>query len=59
MYICEFIKKLGYDGIEYGSAMKEGGVNLAFFDDSKLSCVETSVIEVSNINIEYNILDQG
>ncbi len=58
-YICEFVKKLGYDGIEYGSAMKEGGINLAFFDDSKLTCVETSVIEVSNINIEYNNLDQA
>jgi len=51
-YLCEYIKHLGYDGVEYGSSLDEKGVNLVFFDDTKLDCVRTKVYEVSKIEIE-------
>lgn len=53
-YLCEYIKSLGYHGVEYGSAMHEGGINLVIFDDDKYECVKTKVFEISKIDIESN-----
>ncbi|MGD0709569.1 MAG: RES family NAD+ phosphorylase [Bacteroidales bacterium] len=52
-YLCEFVKSQGYDGVEYGSAMNKGGINLAIFNDNKLKCVSKKVIEIKNIIIDY------
>lgn len=52
-YLCEFIKHIGFDGIEYGSAMKKGGINLAVFNDSKFECIERKIVEVNSIEITY------
>jgi hypothetical protein len=52
-YLCEFIKHLGFDGVEYGSAMKKGGINLAIFNDSKLECFDKEIIEVKDIKISF------
>ncbi len=51
-YLCEYIKHLGYDGVEYGSSLHEDGINLVFFDDTKLDCTRTKVYEVSKIDIQ-------
>jgi hypothetical protein len=50
-YICEYIKFIGFDGVEYGSAMKKGGVNIAIFEDSKFECVNLEVVEIKRIEI--------
>lgn len=50
-YLCEYIKHLGYDGVEFGSAMHEEGINLVIFNDEKLEIVRTRVFEVSKIEI--------
>ena len=50
-YLCEFIKYIGFEGVEYGSAMRKGGVNIAFFDDIKFQCTKTEIVEVENIEI--------
>lgn len=52
-YLCEFIKHIGFDGVAYGSAMKKRGVNIAIFDDTKIECTETKVIEIKDISIIY------
>jgi hypothetical protein len=52
-YLCEFIKHIGFDGVAYGSAMKKRGVNIAIFDDTKIECIETKVIEIKDISIIY------
>ena len=52
-YLCEYIKHLGYDGVEYGSSLNEGGINLVIFNDHLLECVNTIVHEISNIDIQY------
>jgi hypothetical protein len=52
-YLCEFIKHIGFDGVEYGSSMKKNGINLAIFDDATFECVEREVIEIKNIDISF------
>ncbi|WP_430968318.1 RES family NAD+ phosphorylase [Spongiimicrobium sp. 2-473A-2-J] len=56
-YLCEYIKHLGYDGVEYGSSLHEDGINLVIFDETKLKCTSTKVHEISKINIESDVLE--
>jgi len=44
-YVCEFIKKQGYDGMTYKSS-KGPGFNIAIFNDEKLICKETELYEL-------------
>ncbi len=55
-YLSEFIKSLGYDGIEFKSSQNPKGYNLAIFNPSKLKCIETKVYEIEDINFEYQII---
>ena len=48
-YIAEFIKSQGYDGVEYTSTLKEGGFNIALFDEKLAICRAVETIEVSKI----------
>ncbi len=52
-YLCEYIKSLNIEGVEYASAMHEGGTNYAFFDEAKFRFikVETKTVETINITI--------
>lgn len=50
-YLCEFVKSLGYDAIEYSSALNTGGINLAVFDDKNLSCKSVDVYEVDDVEL--------
>ncbi|MDR1355774.1 MAG: RES domain-containing protein [Propionibacteriaceae bacterium] len=51
-YIAEFIKSQGYDGVEYASTLKEGGYNIAIFDERLLECVSVNTVEVTKIQYE-------
>ncbi len=55
-YLCEYIKSLGYDGVEYGSSLHEGGINLVIFNDEKLECISVDVHEISKIEIQSELL---
>lgn len=55
-YICEYIKSLGYDAIEYGSSLNDGGRNLAIFDDKKAEIIKTEVHEVTSMELEIEPL---
>lgn len=53
-YLCEFIKKVGYDGVVYRSSVSEG-INLALFDAAKAApgavsqyCITKVTVEVGN-----------
>jgi len=53
-YIAEFIKGqehdgIVYDGVEFASTLNEGGSNIAIFDESLFSCIETQTVEISQI----------
>lgn len=39
-YLCELIKRIGYDGVRYRSSLNSGGYNYAFFDVEALFPVE-------------------
>ena len=47
-YLCEFIRKSGFDGLIYNSSVAEG-YNVAIFSDHKLECVDTELYEIKNI----------
>ena len=48
-YIAEFIKSQGYDGVEYASTLKEGGRNIAIFNEDILKCVSVETLEISKV----------
>lgn len=54
-YLCEYIKSLGYDAIEYGSSINSKGINLAIFnDDLKIECQSVEVYEIDKIRLHAN-----
>lgn len=57
-YLCEYIKSLGYDGVEYGSSLDEDGINLVVFNDNVLTCNSVEVHEISKIEIQSNSLNK-
>jgi hypothetical protein len=50
-YLCEFVKRCGYDGVMYRSAA-EGGVNLALFDPGRAVFVDVKSRYISKILVE-------
>ncbi len=57
-YICDYIKSIGFDGIQYKSTMCSDGINVAVFDENKLSCVETYDFDIDVINYGYKSIDE-
>lgn len=54
-FLCEYIKsKLGFDAVEYKSAMNPDGFNLAIFNDSKLKCVEANFYTVTDLQYKWS-----
>ena len=49
-YIAEFVKSQGYDGVEYESTLRRGGLNVALFDESLVECIDVKTIEVTNVD---------
>lgn len=56
-YLCEFIKSLGYDGIEYSSSLNPEGFNVALFFDEKVAPVKSKVYEVRQIFYQYQLAE--
>lgn len=50
-YICEFIKKKGFDGVIYRSSVSDG-INLALFDPSKAQGGTVELYNVSKVLVE-------
>jgi hypothetical protein len=51
-YLCEFIKKVGYDGVLYASSVDEG-VNLALFDPKLGDATATRQVEVTVVSVDF------
>lgn len=49
-YLCEFIKKSGFDGVVYRSSVSDG-INLALFDPGKAAGKSVSLYNVSNVSV--------
>ncbi len=52
-YICELIKKFGYDGVMYDSSVGRG-VNLALFDSSNATPKDTKFYCVTQVSVEID-----
>lgn len=52
-YISEYIKSLGFDGVEYQSSLDKDGYNLAVFNPEKFECIETKVYDINSIKLNY------
>lgn len=52
-YLCEFIKKSGYDGVVYRSSVSNG-INLALFDPAKAIGGAVSLYNVTSVAVEVS-----
>lgn len=50
-YLCEFIKKAGFDGVVYRSSVSEG-INLALFDPGKALGGSVSLYNITKVSVE-------
>lgn len=48
-YLCEFIKSIGFDGVEFRSSLNPQGYNVAIFNDRAFECIKTTLHEVTSI----------
>ncbi len=57
-YLSEFIKSIGFDGVEYQSSLYQKGYNLAIFNPDKFECIKVAVFEIENIDIKHKKIAQ-
>lgn len=55
-YLTEFVKSKGYDGIQYDSTIRSGGVNLAIFNQDNLKCTKASLYEITSLEYAYRLV---
>ena len=58
-YICEYVKSLEYDAIEYGSSLHENGLNLAIFNDKKLEASNLEVHEITSVSLGSKVVKKN
>jgi len=56
-YISEYIKSLGFDGVEYQSSLDSKGHNLAIFNPDKFECIDTKVYDINSIKLEFTEIE--
>ena len=54
-YLCDWVKKSGFDGIEYPSAMGNG-FNIALFNPKDAEVIDIKYVRVKSIEPEFNKL---
>jgi hypothetical protein len=55
-YLSEFIKSIGYDGVEFQSSLHSDGYNLAIFNPDKFECIRTNIYEIESIELNHRKL---
>jgi hypothetical protein len=50
-YVCEFIKKTGFDGVMYRSSVSDG-MNMALFDPAKATALSVSTYNISRVTVD-------
>lgn len=50
-YLCEFIKKIGFDGVVYRSSVSEG-INLALFNPEQAAGGEVAIYNVDRVSVQ-------
>lgn len=57
-YLCEFIKSMGFDGVEFQSSLYSEGYNLAIFNPEKFECIDVEVCEIEDIELKHKSLNE-
>jgi hypothetical protein len=57
--LCQYIQKIGYDGIRYPSALNCGGTNVVFFDRDIATPGESKLVRVTLTEIKYEQIETG
>lgn len=57
-YLCEFIKKSGFDGVVYRSSVSDG-INLALFDPKQAVCGKVTLYNVSKVSVDVAAIEAG
>jgi hypothetical protein len=52
-YVSEFIKSMGFDGIEYKSSLYPEGYNLAIFNTEKFECKKVELYDIKTIDLTF------
>jgi hypothetical protein len=52
-FLCEFIKKCGYDGVAYSSSLSSG-MNIALFSPKTATAISTSEYKVSGLELDFD-----
>lgn len=55
-YLSEFIKSIGFDGVEFQSSLFPQGYNLAIFNASKFECIKVDVFEIEKIDLTHKLI---
>lgn len=55
-YLSEFIKSIGFDGVEFQSSLYSRGYNLAIFYPDKFECINADVYEIESIDLKHKKL---
>ncbi|MDH5602487.1 MAG: RES family NAD+ phosphorylase [Cyclobacteriaceae bacterium] len=55
-YLSEFIKSIGFDGVEFQSSLFSGGYNLAIFSPDKFECINVQIFEIVSIDLTHRLL---
>jgi hypothetical protein len=53
-YLCEFIKKCGYNGVIYRSSVSDDGINLALFDPANARGHDVSLYAVTRVTVKID-----
>ena len=57
-YLCEFIKKCGYDGVIYRSSVSDG-INLALFDPTRAQSGVVTQYQVTRVSVDVAEVRHG
>lgn len=52
-YLCDFVKSMGLAGVRYRSSLASGGNNLVVFDEANIECVESYLVDVRSMSLDY------
>ncbi|WP_439287803.1 RES family NAD+ phosphorylase [Lonepinella sp. BR2904] len=55
-YVSEWIKSMGYDGIEFRSSLHKNGMNLTIFNPSKFLALDVAVYDIRDSQFQYKKL---
>jgi hypothetical protein len=57
-YLCEFIKSLEYDGVEYKSSLCDDGYNLAIFNPELFDCTNVNIHTINRVEFNYKPVNE-